>query len=125
MNKYIIQAVAALATNVNRFDPVIKPVISNIVIGDIQGRSVVITALISASGFYTTLVASKGITTEYELGQGDNSIIPSDLDSNSVNVLVQFIIEALEFSTTYHIRLEATNENGTTYSDDIEVRTLS
>lgn len=113
-----------IGTLLNPVEPYNLPRITDVSVTEITRYSVIITALVTSSGYYTEISGEKGLTVEYELGENDINVIPSDADSDAVDLFVEFTIAELSRNTLYHIRLSATNENGTTYSDDIEVTTL-
>ena len=78
-------------------------------------NSAALHGFVNANGSNTAVIFEYGISTEY----GDTIIIEGGLVTGSTNTFVTSIISGLTENTTYHYRVKATNQYGTTYGSDL------
>lgn len=98
---------------------VVSPTVNTLSSTNITQTTVTLNGKVNANGFTTTLVKF-----EYGVNSYDNSVTLNNISGNTLTD-VSTNISGLTSNTTYHYRLVATNEGGTTTSDDMTFTTKS
>jgi uncharacterized protein (TIGR02145 family) len=86
---------------------------------DIGSFSATLNGIVNAQGFSSTVVFEWGLTTSYD---STTTAIQSPV-TGSDNVFVSADLTGLQYATTYHYRIKATNAVNITYSEDITFTT--
>ena len=88
---------------------------------NLKVNTVTLNGSVNANYLSTTVTFEWGTTTDY-----GNIIIPAQSPNNgSSPILVTVDLNGLESVTTYNFRIKATNELGTTYSDNLAFKTYA
>jgi uncharacterized protein (TIGR02145 family) len=98
-----------------------KPLVTSIGASNIRSNSAVLNAMVNANNLSTNIIFEYGTTTNY--GNVVNSV-QSPLNGNS-NILISSSIGGLNIGITYHFRVKADNQLGTSYGDDMTFTTPS
>jgi len=108
---------------VTSFKPTVTAVSAN-VIGE---SNATLNGVVNPNGFNTTCYFEYGVNESYETGSvNKNASTPAiDVGSGIGNVTVNAEVTGLTPETTYHFRLVATNNSGTTFGNDQTFTTLS
>jgi hypothetical protein len=105
------------------FSTLPKPAISGESTANLTGEAVDLSANVNPGGVATTCVIEHGISTEYEHGKSDpcetgNTAEPGNVGAGTSAVPITGHLTGLHSNETYHWRVVATSEAGTTVGPD-------